>query len=237
MRTFIVTGVSSGIGLAICERLLAERHQVIGLARNVPTADFSDPHYHAFSVDLAQLDELPDRLIKVAREFPNISGVICCAGVGRFGSLEEFSYGQIRALVELNLISQIYITRAFLPLMKRQGKGDLIFIGSEAAMTGGRRGAVYSATKFALRGLSQSLRQECAGSGVRVCIINPGMVKTTFFSELEFEPGIAQDNYLLPQDIADTVIHVLFLRQGSVVDEINLSPLKKVIRFKKPSKE
>ena len=104
-------------------------------------------------------------------------------------------------------------------------------------MMGGRRGAVYSATKFALRGLSQALRQECAGSGVRVCIINPGMVRTTFFSELEFEPGIAQENYLLPQDVADTLIHVLSLRQGSVVDEINLSPLKKVIRFKKPSKE
>ena len=65
----------------------------------------------------------------------------------------------------------------------------MVLIGSEAALAGGARGAVYSATKFALRGFCQSLRQESAAAGIRVTLINPGMVRTDFFDQLDFEPG------------------------------------------------
>jgi NADP-dependent 3-hydroxy acid dehydrogenase YdfG len=150
-----------------------------------------------------------------------------------FRSLEEFSYEQIRALVDLNLVSQIFVARAVLPLMKRRGNGDLIFIGSEAGLVGGRHGAVYAATKSALRGLARSLRQECASGDIRVCIVNPGMVKTEFFSKLDFEPGEDSSNYILPQDVAAIVVNLLELRQGTVIDEINLTPQKKVMRRRK----
>ena len=107
-------------------------------------------------------------------------------------------------------------------------------MGSEAALAGGKRGAVYSAAKFGLRGLAQALRQECAASGLRVSIINPGMVQTEFFNGLDFRPGEAPDNYILPDDVALAVQMILEARQGTVFDEINLSPQKKVIRFPKP---
>ena len=68
---------------------------------------------------------------------------------------------------------------------------------------------------------------------MRVCIINPGMVKTEFFTDLSFQPGEHETNYIMPEDIAETVLHVINLRSGTVIDEINLSPLKKVVRFKK----
>ncbi len=230
---YIVTGASSGIGREICIRLLGAGHEVVGIAREIDKFQPDDPHYRAERIDLAQLDELPEHLGGLSKRLPAIAGVILCAGMGRFGALEEFSYDQIRQLIDLNLISQVFVARAFLPLMKRRRRGDLILMGSEAALSGGQRGAVYSATKFALRGLAQSLRQECAGSGVRVCIINPGSVKTEFFSTLHFEPGADQQNYILPQDIADTVLHVIQSRHATVVDEINLSPLKRVKKKKK----
>ncbi len=116
--------------------------------------------------------------------------------------------------------------------MKRQGQGNLVFIGSEAALSGSRKGAVYCATKFALRGFAQSLREECSNSGIRSTIVNPGMVKTGFFDNLSFEPGDAEENYILPQDVADAVLTILSARPGTCFDEINLSPLKKVIKFK-----
>ncbi len=234
---YIVTGASSGIGREICMRLLDAGHEVVGIAREIDKFQPGDPRYHAERIDLARLDELPERLGDLSKRLHTIAGVILCAGMGRFGALEEFSYHQIRQLIDLNLVSQLFVARAFLPLMKRQGRGDLILMGSEAALSGGQRGAVYSATKFALRGLAQSLRQECASSGVRVCIINPGVVKTEFFSALHFEPGADQQNYILPQDIADTVLHVIHSRRATVVDEINISPLKKVLRFKKRPEE
>ena len=160
------------------------------------------------------------------------AAVVCAAGVGRFGSLEEFSYEQIRELIDINLTSQLYVVRAFLPLLKRRGRGDVVLIGSEAALAGGARGAVYSATKFALRGFCQSLRQESAAAGIRVTLINPGMVRTGFFDQLDFEPGEDPTHAIVPEDIAVAVKMVLSARPETVFDEINLSPLKKVVRRK-----
>lgn len=232
--TYLVTGASSGIGKAICKRLLDAGHCVIGLARDIDKFRPANPAYRAIGIDLSRLHELPHRFKELAETLGRIDGVILSAGQGRFGALEEFSYAQIKQLTDINLLSQIFVVRAFLPMMKRQRYGDLIFIGSEAGLVGGARGAVYSATKAALRGLAQALRQECAGSGVRVCIINPGMVKTEFFTKLAFQPGEDETNYILPEDIAETVLHIISLRQGTVIDEINLSPLKKVLRAKNP---
>jgi len=233
-KTILVTGASSGIGRACTSLLLARGYAVIGVARDFGKFPCNDPLFTALAIDLSDLDDLPAQLERLLAAHPVIDAAICCAGRGRFGSLEEFSYAQIRGLLELNLTSQVYLARALLPAMKQRGAGDLIFIGSEAALSGGKRGAVYSAAKFGLRGLAQSLRLECAASGVRISIINPGMVSTAFFDRLDFRPGDEPENYVLPEDVAQAALLVLEARAGTVFDEINLSPGKKVVRFQKP---
>ncbi len=232
-NTIVVTGASSGIGRATASRLLENDYHVIGIARDFSKCPVDSKQFTTLELDLSRLDELPARLDELARDQPSISGLVCCAGSGRFGSLEEFSFEQIRELIDLNLTSQVYVVRALLPAMKRRQAGTIILMGSEAALAGGKRGAVYSAAKFGLRGLAQSLRQECASSDLRVSIINPGMVKTGFFDTLDFRPGDADDNYILPEDVAAVVLEVIETRSGTVIDEINLSPQKKVIHFKK----
>lgn len=233
-KHIIVSGASSGIGRAISTRLLQQGYRVTGVARDFSKFPCDDQRFTPVCMDLSDLDELPARLDALIKKDSVIDGLICCAGSGRFGSLEEFSPPQIRKLLDLNLTSQLYLVRAVLPGMKQRGSGNIVFMGSEAALAGGKRGAVYSAAKFGLRGLAQALRQECAASGLRVSIINPGMVQTEFFNELDFRPGEAPDNYILPDDVALTVQMILEARQGTVFDEINLSPQKKVIRFPKP---
>ena len=232
-KTILVTGASSGIGRAITTLLLDQGYRVTGLARDFSKFPCHDKHFTAVTMDLSDLDSLPARLHEIIRKQPAIDGVVFCAGSGRFGSLEEFSCAQIRSLLDLNLTSQVCLVRTLLPGMKQRGSGNIIFMGSEAALAGGKRGAVYSAAKFGLRGLAQALRQECAASGLRISIINPGMVKTGFFDELDFRPGETSDNYILPEDVARAVLLILEAREGTVVDEINLSPQKKVIRFPK----
>ena len=236
-KTILVTGASSGIGRAITTLLLEQGYRVTGLGRDFSKFPCHDKHFTAVSMDLSDLDSLPARLDEIIREQPAIDGVVCCAGSGRFGSLEEFSCAQIRSLLDLNLTSQICLVRTLLPGMKQRGSGTIIFMGSEAALAGGKRGAIYSAAKFGLRGLAQALRQECAASGIRISIINPGMVKTEFFDALDFRPGEAADNYILPEDVARAVLLILEAREGTVFDEINLSPQKKVIRFPKPGED
>jgi NADP-dependent 3-hydroxy acid dehydrogenase YdfG len=229
---FLVTGTSSGIGRAIAEALLNAGHAVVGVARRADEVTGFE-YYHPAPLDLAELEKLPQALEALMKTHADLNGAVFCAGAGRFGSLEEFSYAQIQALIDLNLTAQVFLARAVLPVLKRHGRGDLIFIGSEAALAGGKRGAIYSATKFALRGLAQALRQECAARNVRVCIVNPGMVKTRFFDELDFTHGDEPENYIIPSDVAAAVLDVLEMRGETVIDEINLSPLKKVIQPKK----
>ena len=227
-----MTGASAGIGAAICRRLLADGHQVVGVARDFSKFRPAVDRFHAAEIDLSELEPLPGRLKGLAREHDDVDAVVCNAGRGQFGSLEEFSYSQIRSLVDLNFTSQAYVVRTFLPKMKERVGGDVLFIGSEAALSGGRRGAVYSASKWALRGFAQTLRDECARKGVRVAVINPGIVRTTFFDDLHFAPGDEEANALLPEEVAEAVAFVLSSRRGAVFDEINLSPLKKVLKFK-----
>lgn len=232
-RKVLVTGASSGIGRAVCRRLLDDHHQVVGLARRASPDLFDDPGFLAAPLDLSDLKALPQALKALAKAHPDVDAVVAIAGRGQFGGLEEFAYEDIDALVALNFTSQAYLAKAFLPGLKGRGRGDLIFMGSEAALAGGRRGAVYAASKSALRGFTQSLREECAKSGVRVALINPGMVKTPFFQGLDFAPGEAPDNAIEPEDVAEVVAMILETRAGTVIDEINLSPLKKVVRFGK----
>lgn len=230
-RTLLISGASNGIGRAISRLLLQQGYTIIGIGRDFSATDIDSENFHPYTIELADLDRLPEQLRNIGQQHPAINGLICCAGFGRFGSLEEFSYSQICQLINVNLTSQILLTRSLLPAIKSHAGGDIIFIGSEAALSGGRRGAVYSASKFALRGFAQALREECGRSRVRVTIINPGMVKTDFFTELAFRPGDHDDNYILAEDIARTIAFILASRPSTVFDEINLSPLKKVIQF------
>jgi NADP-dependent 3-hydroxy acid dehydrogenase YdfG len=229
--TLIVTGSGSGIGRATTLRLLEAGYRVIGISRRA--SRFAHPDFQSIDMDMAKLNDLPKEFEQLVTQHPQIDGVVFCAGSGRFGSLEEFSFSQIQSLLDLNLTSQILLTRTVLPLLKKQDRGDLIYIGSEAALSGGKRGAIYSASKFGLRGFTQALRQECAGNNIRVTLINPGMVRTEFFNTLDFSPGAHASNAIEAQDIAEVIFNVLKMRAGTVVDEINMSPQKKVIEFGK----
>lgn len=229
----IVTGSSSGIGRAIAQYLLENDYRVIGIARNRQDIPIEHEGFVNLSMDLADVEALPDKLQDLVNTYPEVQGIVFCAGRGQFGSLEEFSYSQIRSLMDLNFLSQAYLAKAYLPLLKKRGSGDLIFIGSESALKGSRKGTVYCASKFAVRGLAQALRDECSKSNVRVTLVNPGMVNSAFFDELDFEPGSEPENFLVPEDIAHTVDYILSTRSVLSVDEINLSPLKNVVQHKK----
>jgi NADP-dependent 3-hydroxy acid dehydrogenase YdfG len=232
-RNVLVTGASSGIGRAVAKYLLQQGHTVIGISRDCTKFTQPMPCFTAVELDLSQIHELPKKLHDLQQTFSDIDAVVFCAGAGQFGSIEEFSYSHIEALLNLNFTSQVFLTKALLPQLKNKGSGDLIFIGSEAALKGSRKGAIYCASKFALRGFTQALREDCGKSNVRVCLINPGMVKTPFFEPLTFEPGDHESNSLCPEDVAQAVAYVLSASPQIVIDEINLSPLNKVVKFKK----
>jgi len=232
-KLVVVTGASSGIGLALVEALLSEGYAVLGVANNFEKAGLNHPDFSYRSINLADLDALPDAMSILLEEIDMpVKALINNAGIGRMGFLEQLSVKDIRLVLDTNLTSQIIVTKAFLPLLKKQGEGDILFMGSEAALKGARQGSIYCASKFALRGFSQALRDECGKSGVRVTLINPGAVRTPFFEKLQFEPELAPENAIEPEDIASAVSMVLASRSGTVFDEINLSPRNQVWKKK-----
>ncbi|NOU44887.1 MAG: SDR family NAD(P)-dependent oxidoreductase, partial [Methyloglobulus sp.] len=92
--------------------------------------------------------------------------------------------------------------------------------------------SIYCASKFALRGFTQALREECSKDQIRVCLVNPGMVLSPFFDRLTFAPGDDDSNYLIPEDVAEAVSYVINSRAEMIVDEINLNPASKVVKKK-----
>jgi len=230
-RHILITGSSSGIGRATAQKLLEAGAVVYGIARNHEKFQPDTKRYKPLTIDVTDLKVLPGQLSDLLATQPEIDGLISNAGYGSFEGLENFSPEQIYSYINDNLTSHLVVTRCLLPHFKTKNRGDIIFIGSEAALEGGKKGSLYCATKFGLRGFSQSIRQESANKNIRVTLINPGMVRTSFFDDLNFRPGDDDGNAIEPTDIADIIINILSMRSGTVVDEINLTPQKKVITF------
>ena len=149
-----------------------------------------------------------------------------------FGPLENFSTLQIDNFMATNLTSHLVITKLLLPHFKRIKIGDIIFIGSEAGLLGAKNGSLYCSAKFGLRGFSEALSKDVANKNIRVTIINAGMVRTDFFENLNFEPGSDEENAISIKDISSTVAYILTLSRNTIVDEVNLSPSNKAIKFK-----
>ncbi len=229
----VISGTSSGIGLAMARAMLERGHAVLGLVRDAAGDALRHPDYRREQVDMADLDSLQARMAEIPRALEQpVRALVNNAGVGRMGYLEQLSVRDLRRTMDVNFLSHAIVTRAFLPLLKREGRGDIVFIGSAAALRGGRQGSIYCASKFAIRGFAQALREECGKSNVRVSLINPGAARTRFFDDLDFEPGAGEDNAVAPADIAAVLAMVLEARSGTVFDEINLTPLNQVWRKK-----
>lgn len=230
-KTAIVTGASSGIGLAITQSLLQQQCKVIGVARNNNKAGIENALFTALDLDLSELSKTSDHIKQVCKQQP-VDFFIHCAGEGLFGSIEQFSIQQIDQSIRTNLTSALVLTHHIVPNMRKLPHSRIIFIGSESALQAGKKGVLYSSAKFGLRGLAFALREDCARDGICVTLINPGMVDSPFFDRQSFRPGKDSSNALTPQDVASITLHVLGSNPDMVYDEINLSPRNKSIDFK-----
>lgn len=193
---------------------------------------------HQYSVDLSELSSVETFVKSLLtskssdNQFNVPDAVICNAGAGQFGALENFSAIQIQQSIQLNLVSPLVLLRTLLPSLKKHHRSDIVFIGSESALQAGRFGSIYSAAKFGLRGVAQSLRSECASANCHVGVVNPGMVKTEFFNNLSFEPGDGWQHSLQADDVATAVLSMLNSPDSAVLEEINVRPLQHVVQKK-----
>lgn len=223
----LVTGASRGIGRACCDLLAELSINTVSLSRTKPVIiPESETHYQ---IDLSDLPSSTD-LIRNVLNTHTLDAIVCNAGRGDIGSLENFSAQQIHQSILFNLISPLSLVRECLPHLRNRARSNIVFIGSTSALQGGRYGSIYSAAKFGLRGAAQSLTHEVAGANCHVGIVNPGSVRTSFFDKLDFEPGPEASHALLACDVAQSVVQLLRSPDNAVVSEITVQPRQHVIR-------
>jgi short-subunit dehydrogenase len=187
-KTIVLTGATGGIGRAIAEQLSAAGARLILVARNAERlrrlVDDLGGQHRAVPADLGS-DAGRSSVISACQSVasPGVSLLINCAGSSHFGFFESQSPGNIRSLIEINLLSPMLLCLEMLPVLKQQHEARIINIGSTFGSIGYPGFSAYCATKFGLRGFTEALRREIGDSCVRVSYIAPRATRTELNTE------------------------------------------------------
>jgi 3-oxoacyl-[acyl-carrier protein] reductase len=190
MRNVLVTGGSRGIGLGIAQRLADAGFNVVAVARResdelrTAIAEAKQGNLHFRACDLSAVDELPVFVKATRDEFGAIYGLVNNAGIGTEGLLATMHNSDIEALVRLNVLSPVILTKYVVRHMMADGEGRIVNISSIIASTGYNGLSVYGATKAAATGFTRSLAREVGKVGITVNAIAPGFIDTELTQNL-----------------------------------------------------
>ncbi|GAB5520823.1 MAG: oxidoreductase [Rhodothermales bacterium] len=179
MKTILITGASSGIGKDAALQLFDQGYTVYGAARRVDRLETLVGHgLRPLEMDVTKEDDLRNSISTIIDETGRIDGLVNNAGYGEYGSLEDTPMDLARYQFEVNVFGLARLTQLSLPHMRKQKSGRIINVSSIGGQMGEPHGAWYHATKFAVEGLSDSLRMEVAQFGIEVVVIQPGAIQT-----------------------------------------------------------
>lgn len=184
MKTWLITGCSSGLGQHLVQELLARGDRVVVTARRIEDAKrvaaSGGDRAIALRLDVEDRTSIDEVVGEAIRWSGGIDVLVNNAGRGFHGAAEEVSDAESRALFDTNVFGLMDVTRAVLPDMRRRRSGHILNIGSVAGLCGDAGTGHYSATKFALEGLSEAMSVELAPLGIKVTIVEPGPFRTEF---------------------------------------------------------
>jgi NAD(P)-dependent dehydrogenase (short-subunit alcohol dehydrogenase family) len=200
-RVWLITGASSGFGRAIADAALQRGDAVVATARRAEAlSDLQGrERAHVVSLDVTDAVEREAAIADALERFGRIDVLVNNAGRTQVGAVEETTDEELRALFDLHFFAPAALTRAVLPHMRRQGGGAIVQMSSVGGQVTAAGFGAYCATKFALEGLTQTLRDEVAGFGIHTLIVEPGAFRTGLF-----RPQAAYESAEMPE-YADTV--------------------------------
>jgi 3-hydroxy acid dehydrogenase / malonic semialdehyde reductase len=213
----LVTGASSGIGLATAEALAAQKINLILVARREERLiELSTKLRKQFGIDVETVagdvrdKELPEKLASL-KSFTKIDVLVNNAGLARgLSKIQDGEMADWEEMIDTNVTALLRLTRAVLPNMVKNGKGHVVNLGSVSGRWVYPGGVVYCATKFAVRALSEGLRMDLFGTPIRVTNIEPGLVETEFSEVRLRDPNKAKTVYknaspMSASDIAECI--------------------------------
>lgn len=183
-RIWFITGISSGLGKAITQTVLASGDFVIGTFRNKTQTENFNNNYKdkafALTLDITKAIEIEKTFETIIEKFGRIDVLVNNAGFGFAGAIEETSDKETREIFEVNFFGTLQITQKALPIFRQQKSGHIIQISSHGGFKAFQGFGIYNASKFALEGFSEALAQEVTPLGIKVTIVEPGPFRTNF---------------------------------------------------------
>ena len=198
-RVWVITGASSGFGRALAEAVLIRGDCAVVASRRRDALDgiaALDPaRVLAVGLDVTDTAARQDAVEAALGRFGRVDVLANIAGRGSLGAAEEFSPAQLREQMEVNFFAAAEMTRALLPTMRAQGSGHILQLTSIGGLAAVGGFGPYCASKFALEGWSEALRDEVAPLGIRVTIVEPGAFRTEFAGGANMRPEHRLDAY------------------------------------------
>jgi NAD(P)-dependent dehydrogenase (short-subunit alcohol dehydrogenase family) len=183
-KTWVITGASSGFGTAFAHYALERGDNVVATARNVTKLDAlvarAPDRVLAQKLDVTNAADIAPAIDAAVKRFGRIDYLFNNAGYGVVGALEETSESELRAVLDTNFFGAVAVTKAVLPVMRAQRSGAIVNISSMGGQMSFEGVSAYSASKFALEGMSEALALEVAPFGIKVLIVEPGAFRTEF---------------------------------------------------------
>jgi NAD(P)-dependent dehydrogenase (short-subunit alcohol dehydrogenase family) len=183
-KVWFITGASSGFGRAFALCALERGYQVVATARNAEKlaslAAESPDRVLPLKLDVTVESEVESAVSQAVAKFGRVDVLINNAGYGVVGAVEETPESELRAMMETNFFGAVAVTRALLPTMRKQGSGAIVNISSMGGQLSYAGYSAYSASKFALEGMSEALALELKPFGIKVLIVEPGAFRTEF---------------------------------------------------------
>jgi NAD(P)-dependent dehydrogenase (short-subunit alcohol dehydrogenase family) len=198
-KVWLITGAASGFGRAIAEAVLARGDSVAAGARNNAAFGGLPDGVHPLALDVTDPAQREAAVTDTLERFGRVDVLVKNAGRTQVGAVEETTDAELRSLFELHFVAPAALTRLVLPHMRRQGGGAIVQMSSVGGQSTAPGFGAYCATKFALEGFTETLRDEVAAFGIRTLIVEPGAFRTGLF-----RPGAAYESDPMPE-YADTV--------------------------------
>jgi NADP-dependent 3-hydroxy acid dehydrogenase YdfG len=231
-KVAVVTGASSGLGRHFAEALIDRGAHVFGLARSTDTLntlrDKWGDRFHPVACDVRDEDQVDAAFDTVRDEGGRIDVLINNAGLAQFGPVDEQSAEEWDVQQDTNVRGVFLCTRAAVPTMKQQNAdegfgGHIVNIASIAGLLGNPNISAYNASKFAVRGFSEAIMKELRDDGIKVSCVYPGSIETNFFDVAGVD---MTDNPLQPEDVTETVMHLIEMPNNHLISEVVMRPLR-----------
>ncbi|MBN2350158.1 MAG: SDR family NAD(P)-dependent oxidoreductase [Bacteroidales bacterium] len=231
----LLTGASSGIGKAIAQQLAHEGVNLIMVGRDISKLQKIKEYlgecnvyieYH--KVDLTVNEDLDKIHDYISSSFNKLDILVHNAGILQRNQIEKSSLLELELQIQVNFKAPYIITKSLLPFLK-ESKGQIVFINSSVIQRPNASLSHYSSSKFALKGFTDSLREEVNADGIRVTSIYPGKTATSMQEQLHLETNVSYKPHMMLQtkDIANTVLHILQLPKTAEITDLYIRPMKK----------